>query len=609
MDAAHRRTIARIDVINHGRAVHRGTGTLVSPRLVLTALHVVAERHADPPAPHSGQIRLTFPGHNTEAVIFRDCYDAQSDWVLLECADPPRIRPMPLGDLDESGVPFETFGFPDIQPTDGMLQRGTIDDHRAELLGASVFQLFSLQAAAGDGAPLQGCSGSPVIVENSLVGVLRAALLNERQATRAGTLYACPLAPILDRCGEWLPVPDPCRGLPGVRRRPLPAYPFTYLNRFTAADSEIFFGRNRDIRQFYERLTSEDAAQIVLLYGQAGVGKSSFLEAGILPRLEWTHTVRCARTERHERLVDAVLRTVKDEGGGAAGNLSAVWMKAEQTLGRPLVVILDQVEEIYTQGEARSAELKELIDAIGPLLRAGAAGPQSRIVLGFRKEWFPEVQKELDDARLSYGKVFLDRLTRESVIEIVRSLTGTRRLREHYGLTVEPRLPDIIADDLQEDRDSAVAPTLRILLSKMWERATEKNRASPSFTIESYHSLKREGVLLGDFLDQQIDRIGRERSADVASGLVIDVLAFHTSPLLTSQQRSADELRERYRHRARDLPALLQEMKRHLLLVDPAGDEEIHARATRLSHDTLAPLVRRRFDESDRPGQRARRIP
>src|SRR5262249_28033411 len=29
---------------------------------------------------------------------------------------------------------------------------------------------------------------------------------------------------------------------------------------------------------------------------------------------------------------------------------------------------------------------------------------------------------------------------------------------------------------------------------------------------------------------------------------------------------------------------------------------------TRLTHDTLAPLIRKLFDESDRPGQRARRI-
>ena len=608
MDSATRKPIARIDVIHQERNVSRGTGSFVGGRFVLTALHVVANRQTMPPIPHPGRIHLTFPGHRTEAVIRQDCYDVRADWVLLECVDPPPVRPMPLGELNESGGGFETFGFPDMQPIDGMVQRGTVENHDAELLGAKAFQLLSNQAAAGDGAPIQGSSGSPVVVENALVGVLRAALLDERQMTRAGTLYACPLGAVLDRCGDLLPMPDPCRGLPGLRRRPLPVRPFTYLNQFSAAEAEIFFGRNRAIRQLYEQLTAEDAPPLLLLYGQAGVGKSSFLEAGILPRLEWTHTVRYLRREPHEPLLQTVLRAIGGDGSSSTSDLDTRWQRIEQDAGRPLVLILDQIEEIYTHADARSAELAELVAALAALFPQGGISRPSRFVLSFRKEWFPEIQKALEDAGLGYGKVFLDRLDRDSVIEVVTGLTRTRRLRDHYGLQVDPRLPDLIADDLQEDRDSAIAPTLRILLSKMWEHATARNRSAPAFTVDDYQHLKREGVLLADFLDQQISRLADDRPTDVASGFVIDVLAFHTSPLLTSQQRSVAELQERYRHRERELPALLQEMKRQLLLVDPAGDEETHARATRLSHDTLAPLVRRRFDESDRPGQRARRI-
>ncbi len=607
MDAAVRKAIARIDVIQDGKTLSRGTGSLVSDRLVLSALHVVCNRQTSPPTPYRGTIRLTFPGHTSEAVIHQGGSDAQSDWVLLECAEPPRVRPIPLGELNESGGAFETFGFPEIQPIDGMVQRGTVENHDAELLGTKVLQLFSHQAAAADGAPVNGSSGSPVLVDNALVGVLRAALLSPQGMTRAGTLYACPLGAVLDRCGDLLPAPDPCRGLPGLRRRPLPAHAFTYLNRFTAAEAEIFFGRNRDIRHLYKLLTGEDTPPVVLLYGQAGVGKSSFLEAAVLPRLEWTHTVRYARSERGERLLQTLLRTIEADAGSTASDLEVRWRRLEEGSGHPLVVILDQIEEIYVQDESRGEDLAELVTALVALFANGLTS-QSRVVLSFRKEWFPEILKAVEQAGLSYGKVFLDRLDRESVIEVVSGLTTTRRLRDHYGLSVDERLPALIADDLQEDRDSPIAPTLRILLSKLWEQATSLNRSAPVFSVESYQRLRRQGILLGDFLDQQISGLANERATDVASGLAIDVLAFHTSPLLTAQQRSAAELEARYRHRARELPALIQAMKRQWLLVDPAGDTEADARATRLSHDTLAPLVRQRFDESDRPGQRARRI-
>ena len=43
MLATLRRAIARIDIIQHGSSVSRGTGFLVARDLVLTAMHVVAE--------------------------------------------------------------------------------------------------------------------------------------------------------------------------------------------------------------------------------------------------------------------------------------------------------------------------------------------------------------------------------------------------------------------------------------------------------------------------------------------------------------------------------------------------------------------------------------
>ena len=66
------------------------------------------------------------------------------------------------------------------------------------------------------------------------------------------------------------------------------------------------------------------------------------------------------------------------------------------------------------------------------------------------------------------------------------------------------------------------------------------------------------------------------------------------------------ELLTTYAHRSGELPALVQQMERLYLLSDSSSDTG--DKATRLTHDTLAPFVRRLFDRSDRAGQRARRI-
>ncbi|HEX3551690.1 MAG TPA: trypsin-like peptidase domain-containing protein [Thermoanaerobaculia bacterium] len=643
MEDAVRRAIARIDIVDGTQVLSRGTGFLVGPGLVLTALHVVANRHQDPPQFLPGRIVLTFPGGSREARLHPSFWDRRADWALLTCDPLEGVRPLPMADLQSSGDTWETYGFPDANPRDGMVQRGTVENHLGDLEGVPAFQLFSHQAAAGHGAPVKGLSGGPVLVDGALVGLLRFALMKDGQAV-AGTLYACPVAAPLARTGDLFPVPDPCHGLPGLKRRPLPAKPFRYLDRFTASDAEIFFGRNREIRELYLRVTDPASSPIVLLYGQSGVGKSSFLDAGLLPRLEWYHEVRYVRRDAQHGL-GGTLRAALQPAAAEGVKLVEAWRLTESQAGRPLIVILDQVEEAYTRPAANHVEMAEFFSHLEHLFGDPAGRPQGRLVLGFRKEWFPEVQKQLEVHGLDYAKVFLEGLDRAAILEVATGLTRTPRLRERYGLEVEPGLAEVIAGDLLADRDSPIAPTLQILLTRMWQEATAESQSAPRFTHALYGRLRDEGYLLGDFLDQQLQKLGRgaispadserlgefldrqleklgsahglegwsersagERAEVVESGLVLDLLAHHTTPLLTAEQRTQSELRERYRHRAGILADLVQALKGLFLLTDPAGDSAQAAGGTRLGHDTLAPLVRQRYDISVSPGQRARRI-
>lgn len=613
MDAVIRQAIAKIEILGdegNSAVKSRGTGFLVGDGMVLTALHVVANRRTEPPEPIPGTIRLTFPDMETEATIDADLWDAHEDWALLTCRDKPRTRPIPMADWQSTGAGFETFGFPDANPRDGMVQSGRVKDHNAELDGAPAFQLFSEEAAAGNGAPAKGLSGAPVLIDNAVVGLLRFALMDQQRQTVAGTLYACPMIPIIERAAGRLPIPDPCHGLPGLPRLELPANPFRYLQRFTRDDAEVFFGRRREIRLLYDLLTSPDAPSLVLLYGQTGVGKSSFLDAGVVPRLAWHHEVRYVRRDAHRTVLELLLSSL-GEGGAGRGEtvLRDTWRTAERELDRPIVLILDQLEEVFTRPRSTGPdELEELADALATLFSDPQIRPRGRLVLAFRKEWLPELQKQLEIRGIGHGKVFLEGLDRQAAAEVVGGLTATRRLRQHYGLSIEPGLPESIADDLVSDPDSPVAPTLEILLTKLWHAATKRAAHAPEFTRELYGGLRDEGLMLDDFVGQQLASLRVDHEAEVDSGLAIDVLAYHTTALVTAGIRSRDELDDHYRQVAERLPSLLQRMV-DLYLIAETGEAEVGGvRATRLAHDTLAAHVRRRLGTSDLPGPRARRI-
>ncbi len=417
--------------------------------------------------------------------------------------------------------------------------------------------------------------------------------------------------PNIKESDQWnLPaaVRDPLFGLPELQHGDLPLKPYLHLHRFTRKHAEVFFGRGRQIRALYDLATTPKTAPIILLYGQSGVGKSSLLEAGLLPRLESSHIVCYHRREQESGLLGTLLEAL---GNAEKMTVASAWLALENARQKPVIVILDQVEEVYTRPNSDLLdELQKFWEALKTTFADPAQRPQGKLILGFRKEWLAEIEKRLTDNELFHTKVFLERLDRDGIIEAITGPARVARLQQHYGLRIADGLAEIIADDLLADRDSPIAPTLQILLTKMWDEAVQQNRNQPHFDHDLYNNLRKQGILLQDFLHQQLETLRHGQPEVVDSGLALDVLAFHTTPLGSAEQRTAEQLAQECRHRQDVLPALVQKSKDLYLLVDPAADqpEEALATATRLTHDTLAPLVRKRYDESDKPGQRAQRI-
>src|SRR5437870_4605867 len=65
--------------------------------------------------------------------------------------------------------------------------------------------------------------------------------------------------------------------------RPKSFCPYVGLQPYTDADRDYFFGRKHEIQSICSNLQS---ARLTVLFGPSGVGKSSILMAGVVPRLE-----------------------------------------------------------------------------------------------------------------------------------------------------------------------------------------------------------------------------------------------------------------------------------------------------------------------------------
>ena len=392
--------------------------------------------------------------------------------------------------------------------------------------------------------------------------------------------------------------------LPEAYYHHLPYNPFHSINRFEEDDAPVFFGRGRDIRELYRLV--EGNCPILLFHGQSGVGKSSLLSAGLLPRIKDKWCVELIRRSPDSGLKGTMGLALARYGQHCELPLREQWLAVEAQQQKPLLLILDQAEEAFTKtcaaGPAQEwtellTELKQLFD--DPAVEK----PKGKIILSFRKDYLPEIELRIAEFKLPRKKLLLDKLTREGILESIEGLTKHPDTQREYCLQIEPGLPALIADDLLDDAQSALSPVLQILLTRLWDEGRNRH-----FTRERYLEIKKSGIHLSAFFKQELTALSDKRkfAPAVAHGLVLNLLSDHTTPMGTANAWRETDLLQRYPHQKEILPDLLKALAEHYLL-SPYRNERGEP-CYSLCHDTLAPVVLQEYRESELPGQRAQRI-
>ena len=150
--------------------------------------------------------------------------------------------------------------------------------------------------------------------------------------------------------------------------RAKPEAPWLGLDSFEEADEDYFFGRTRERDELFQRIRSQP---LTLLYGRSGLGKSSLLAAGLVPKLVREGyapvTLRFGFEEADPPLVTQV-RAAYREAAGKEPSEFTIWeslhrldLVAENEVALP-VLIIDQFEELFTRGwQKRRGEVDELL--------------------------------------------------------------------------------------------------------------------------------------------------------------------------------------------------------------------------------------------------------
>src|SRR6516165_9384904 len=315
-----------------------------------------------------------------------------------------------------------------------------------------------------------------------------------------------------------------------------PASPFPGLRpfRITATEDEflIFYGRDRAKDEILARLNS---SHLVFVVGPSGCGKSSLLKVGVIPALEaglLTHagpnwrTIEMRPGDRPVRNLACALAALRNDASKSdtsdqlydilCSDESGLWLAAETLAPRaapnPLLILIDQFEEVFGSQISAQSESKLLLDLIVTFW--AKAHPNLFLVITMRTDFLEQCANFPKLADAINATLFMTPVLRDSELKSVIS----KPPKPYHGM-VEPKLVEAIVKDTPSEigYNPDHLPLMQHALSWLWNNAISAaglsnspprpDAAAPSQTIMLTHDRYVEHGGLKGILNRHADEL------------------------------------------------------------------------------------------------------
>lgn len=282
-----------------------------------------------------------------------------------------------------------------------------------------------------------------------------------------------------------------------------PEAPYRLLDAMEVRDAAIFHGREPEIEWLEASLPDHRA---IVVFGETGIGKTSLVTAGLIPRLTEEgatpvlfHVGNDPRLEAVSALARAAATEDEPELIDEAASLPEAVRAAQEALGGQVVLILDQAEDLILRIGPRARE--EFARQLGQVI--GDEELDARLVLTVSDSGFPllfELQEHLPGI---YHRVLrLGPLTRSHARQVLVKAAA------RYERRWEEELIDRILDDLGPNRIQTAE------LSVVCYRTYATLGRARVVKLRAYEALGGRDKILRNLLQDSLHTMGRrERDA------------------------------------------------------------------------------------------------
>jgi hypothetical protein len=367
-------------------------------------------------------------------------------------------------------------------------------------------------------------------------------------------------------------------------RLPPPPCPYPGMAPFSAAQQNLFFGREQEIRDGLARLRIHP---FLALIGPSGSGKSSLVNAGIVPALV---------NPRQQGASGWSLKSMRP-GSAPLARLAETFARPIKELpllclDEPTLLVIDQLEELFTQASASDAREFAL------LLAELSGKPQVKIIVTVRADFYSELMASP-----------LWKLVQSNRLELAPlDPAGLRAAIVSPAEAVDVEIEHALVERLIADAagDAGALPFLQETLIQLWEEMDEGKLGLARYERlgENGHSgLETAIARRADVTYGQLDP-GQQK---IAQRIFLRLVQFGEGRADLRRQLSFSQLTIRAEDES-DLRSVLQKLVADRLLI-LSVNEHTGERLVDISHESLLngwPQLKT-WRESRREAEQARR--
>ncbi|WP_343702379.1 ATP-binding protein [Chitinophaga sp.] len=419
--------------------------------------------------------------------------------------------------------------------------------------------------------------------------------------------------------------------------------PFKFLDPYGRDDYNIFFGRDKEIKQLYQYIHKN---RLVLVYGTSGTGKTSIVQCGLMNRMEdtdWTPFFIRRGENINESLRSILQKTLSGRENtetsvttAMAGKTSVVQtlvvQRANMPQGntseqvfdalknvnlrylRPVYLIFDQFEELLIMGS--DAEKKTFIEIVDHILCSSELQFCSMLFI-MREEFFAglsEFEKEVPD--FCDRRLRIEPMNAKNVEEVIVKSCREFSITLKEGAANAQQIINVLTE-----KNTVSLPYLQIYLDQLWrtvymntgDKRTNPDEPYPPLTFDA-NIIKRFGNMkevLNRFIRERIDVIQDELEKEfpgIPADFVSNVLDAFVTPEGTKRPlayyRITDGKTSGIWFSGQVAPYLMKRsgslMLRCLAELDKNKILRTDGQTYELAHDVLAGLIDSRRTEEQR---------